>query len=74
MNGPVVFVVLVVLTVPFIEVNIRQNINKLFLCVRDVTQQFIVKAQDSSPVLICIPLVIDLNMGSQLFLYIVQLF
>lgn len=50
-HGPVVRIFRVVGAVFFIGVYLGQNLGKLFLCVGQVPQQFVVEVQDAGPVL-----------------------
>lgn len=56
-DSSIVPVVLVVPTVPFVEVDVGQHIDELLLRVGDVPQQLVVEPQDAGPVFIGVALI-----------------
>ena len=62
MNGPAVFVVVMQLAILFVEVDHGKNLYEIFLRVRDVPQQLIVKGKDALSVRVGVPLVVDADM------------
>ena len=73
MDSSIVPVVLVVPTVPFVEVDVGQHIDELLLRVGDVPQQLVVEPQDAGPVFIGVALIILADVVSQFRLHSLQL-